>query len=96
MADDDVPPGFTAKATKPEEKAEDSSKAVDNLASGLAVSAKVGLQLQKKILLGANLTAGAAVEAAEAEVQDLSSVHLCNCRLSTRLALNTQQQLQNM
>eukprot|EP00882_Tetradesmus_deserticola_P008322 GHRQ01008774.1.p1 GENE.GHRQ01008774.1~~GHRQ01008774.1.p1 ORF type:complete len:492 (+),score=257.21 GHRQ01008774.1:272-1747(+) len=40
MADDDVPPGFTAKATKPEDKAAD-SKAVDNLASSLAVTAKV-------------------------------------------------------
>jgi hypothetical protein len=63
MADDDVPPGFTAKATKPEEKAEDSSKAVDNLASGLAVSAKVGLQ--DKLALEANFRAATTADAHE-------------------------------
>jgi hypothetical protein len=72
MADDDVPPGFTAKATKPEEKAEDSSKAVDNLASGLAVSAKVGLQ--HKLGIGANLPiAGAAAEQQQQQNQKCRS-----------------------
>jgi hypothetical protein len=47
MADDDVPPGFTAKATKPEEK--EDSKAVDNLASSLAVSAKVHALQHKQL-----------------------------------------------
>lgn len=41
MADDDVPPGFTAKLGTGGSAAAEADKAADNLASQLAVTAKV-------------------------------------------------------